>query len=77
VRTLLLIWKIHSSQLLKRVRQILAMLNPLHIIFLGMVRKKELFEGSVNLLIGQAAVVIGETGQRDSCIEMTELGPGA
>ena len=58
VRTLLLISKIHSSQLFKRLRQILAMLNPLHIIFLSMVREKELLEGGVNLLIGQAAVVI-------------------
>jgi hypothetical protein len=58
VRTLLLISKIHSSQPFKRLRQILAMLNPLHIIFLSMVREKELLEGGVNLLIGQAAVVI-------------------
>jgi hypothetical protein len=34
------------------------MLNPLHIIFLGVVREKELLEGGMNLLIGQAAVVI-------------------
>jgi hypothetical protein len=52
------------------------MLNPVAIIFLGVVGQKELLETGLNLLIGQAAIVVGQTGQGDGCIRMTELGPG-
>ena len=53
------------------------MLNPPNIVFLGLVREKELLEAGVNLLISQTAVVIGQTGQSDRRIGMTELGPSA